>query len=198
MKWKLKIIVQWVIILTFPVLAACSGKKQSGTPLPTAWPRLPVTAYDTMLTVSGAPVDIDINPEASARVVEGSPTGLTVTYPKAGAEIYYTFIETASPEAAREIIEARQERIGLNLGGVSAKTLHGTNAAGDEALLVVSTGGAQTPVQLLAVVPGYVVSATAFIHDPRASVAYDSIRPLVEVLQHDVSRTLKGFTYDER
>ena len=181
----------WTLI---PAVAACGGEDTGRTPmpLPVAWPRLPVSVSDSMTTLSDLPVAVRINPSATYSIVAGETPGLTVTYPKAGASIYYTFISAPTDDARQKVLEARKERISLNLNGLPARTIH--SATGNGALIVAGSG-TQTPVQLLAEVPPYIVTATAFIESPVAATAYDSIRPLIGVLEHDMSRTLPGLEF---
>lgn len=165
-------------------------------PLPTAWPRIDVSASDSMARVPGLPLDVLINPAATYEILETYPPGLTVTYPRGAARIYYTFIETDNDADRQKVVDMRRQRISLNLNGTPAVTRHGhspDNADG-EAVLVAATSTSQTPIQLLADMGQFVVTATAFVDTPRAR--YDSIYPLYKVLEHDLSRTLPALTFD--
>lgn len=185
-----------LIAAVFFMFFAC-GRNQGDTasvPLPVAWPRLPVTASDSMIPVDSLPVQILVNPQAEYEYVNGDNKGLTVTYPAVRASIYYTFIRPADPADRNRIIEARKQRISLNLNGSPATTYH--DDAGN-ALLVVAGTTSQTPVQLLADVGPYVVTATAFIETPANAVAYDSIAPLIDVLRHDVGKSIKNLNFGQ-
>lgn len=150
-----------------------------------------------MKVLEDMPVPVAVNRQATFEVEEINPPGLTVRYPGVGADIYFTFVETPPGTDRQKIIEARQERISLNLNGVPARTFHTPEGEDNDGVLVVATSGTQTPVQLLVNMPEYVVTATAFLHDPRVSMAYDSIKPLIEVLKYDMSHALPGVKFEE-
>ena len=151
-----------------------------------------------MVAVTDAPTEVLINPKATYELIPGTPAGLTVNYPpEAGAKIYFTFIRPENSEETARVMEARLERISLNLNGVPATTLHNSADDSGHAVLVVARGGTQTPVQLLADTPDGIVSATAFIDNPGASWAYDSIAPLIKVLSHDMAKSIKGINFEE-
>ena len=183
-----------LIWLVWSMLTCCSSSDNNNNsiPLPVAWPRMALTTSDSMITVNGTPVEVRMNPMAKYEIVSTNPPGLTIRYPDGGTDIYFTFIEPESPEQRSQIIESRLERMSLNLNGVQAKTYHSSSSDG---FLVVAMSGTQTPVQLLADLPDYVVTATAFIHDPRVSQSYDSIRPLIDILQHDMSKALPNINF---
>lgn len=197
MSLRVKQIRVCVLLFSIMLMASCQGDemKKKGVPLPVGWPRIPISVADTMISVKGSPVEVKIHPEATYSMVEGDTKGLTVTYPRAGAQIYYTFIKPKNAEDRQKIIEARKTRIGLNLSGASAQTEHATTGS---AVMIVATSGVQTPVQLLADTPDYVITATAFLTDPRAAFAYDSIRPLIDVLKHDMQNSLNGIEFKEQ
>lgn len=173
--------------------SACSGENSSAdrfdVPLPVAYPRLPVAKADSMVLVPGLPVPVYINPECSYIILETDPPGLTVTYPGANTDVFYTFINVDSDRQRERVLDGRLDRISHNLNGAPANTLH----PDENTVLVVAQTGTQTPVQLLAVKDNTVVTATAFVHDPRATAAYDSIAPLFGILADDLARTLNPF-----
>lgn len=185
----------WMII----VFASCKQETESTgappVPKPVAWPRLPVETSDSMVDVAGLPVNVRVSAKATYDVLETDPPGLTVSYPAADTKIYYTFIPVTD-ENRDAVLSARRQRIGLNLNGVPARTFHSVNGSDSQSVLVVAQSGTQSPVQLLAVLPGYVVTATSFINDPGASIRYDSIAPLYQVLTRDMARTLPDFKFD--
>lgn len=174
-----------MLCIAAAAVSSCGDTERVAAPLPVAYPRLPVTVSDTMTLVEGTLVPVQVNP--SARVAADSAShALTVTYPAVNTDIYFTFIPYADDAAREKILDARRQRISLNLNGVTAATHH----PADNVVVVVASSGTQTPVQLLADVAGCIVTATAFIHDPRAASAYDSIAPLVDVLSHDLERAI--------
>ena len=193
---KLSISLAVWLMATLFFAAGCKKSQPVATPLPVAWPRLPIAAADTMRTLDGLPVEVAVNPAATYTVVDSKPMGLTVHYPSVDVDIYYTFIPVETADRLEEVVDSRLQRISLNLKGADARTLHGVDNDENVAVMVVATSGTQTPVQLLATLPGYVVTATSFINDANATTAYDSIRPLFEAIEKDMSRSLPGFVYD--
>lgn len=190
-------IIVLMLCVGLPIMfSGCKKAIQSYVPLPIAWPRLPLAESDNMKMVENLPVKIAINECATYNIIDEKILGLTVTYPKVNTQIYYTFIPVNAVDEIDEVIDSRLQRITLNLNGADAKTLHGSDKEDNQSVLVVATSGTQTPVQLLASVPGYVISATSFVGDPKAATTFDSIRPLVDMLEADMRRTLPGFNYD--
>lgn len=182
-------------IFALLVVFQCSEEKENAVPKPRALPRMAVTHSDSMVQVTATPVKVLVNPMATYIIEDSEHPGLTVTYPKINTDIYFTFIDAPTEEQKKEIIALRQERINLNLNGIPAQTFHGTDSEGTEAVVVVAQSGSQTPVQMLAVSPRYIVTATAFIHDPSASLNYDSIVPVYEVVKEDLMQAIPGIKF---
>ena len=182
------------VAIIFCILSvSCGGESQTNSvPLPKAWPRIDISVSDSMTDVPGLPVGISINTEAVYIIDEMDPPGLTVSYPSNHARIYYTFITPGSESNRQKVLRARQERINLNFNGAPADTYHSEDG---NVVVLVARSGNQTPVQLLANLDSCIVSATAFIDDPRASLMYDSIQPLIDVLEHDLKNTIKGIQF---
>lgn len=185
----------FVLVVSVFVFVSCGDSEQTaGTvPLPKAWPRLdaPITADRTEVT--GLPVPVSINPSAKYSVLEVNPPGLTVDYPKHGVSIYYTFVPVRDEESLERVLDARRERIGLNLNGREADVYETTPSSGGEGALIVARSVSQFPVQLLVHQSDWIVSATAFVHNPVTD--YDSISPLVDMLEYDMRRTLPGIEF---
>lgn len=183
-------------ILLFTTLLGCAACSTANTddrltamPRPVAWPRLPLPAADSLTIVDDLPLTVMVNTAADIERSGDTYPALTVTYPGLNAGIYWTFIP--AKDNLDQIIDARRQRISLNLNGTPADTHHTAPDAAAEGVLVTAQSGSLTPVQLLVVSPdGTVVTATAFLADPRAAEAYDSIRPLIDMLQRDMSRAL--------
>lgn len=170
---------------------ACSSpenKPADTLPLPIAYPRLPLPETDSSVTYTGLPIDINVNAAACITDVPDATTpGITVTYPQTGTQVYYTYIPAPTPAYAMEVTDARMERIHLNLNGARATSTTMTGDSDTQGLLVRTTSPCQTPVQLLVSGPGYVLTATAFV---AAGGPYDSIRPLYDLLEHDMLRSV--------
>lgn len=184
------------------LLAACTdsdGGASQAIPRPKAWPRLNIATSDSMTAVPGMPVEVLVNPTALWEVQETDPPGLTVTYPEVNTRIFYTFIKAGGEARNNDIIERRQQRISLNLNGAPAETVHSlpNESTGASGVIVEATSAASTPVQLLARLPGWIVSATAFIDSDNPTLNYDSIRPVVKALRHDMARTLPALAFPE-
>lgn len=182
-------------------LSCSSDNQETGSeesvPLPYAWPRLPLPETDSMKSVAGVPVDILINSAAEYDVLETYPPGLTVRYPKSGVEVYYTFIKPETEREREAIIDARRQRISLNLNGIPAKTIHSTDGGESSGVLVTASSGSQFPVQLLAETQGWIVTATSFIRASEKPLPYDSILPLIGLIEKDMKRTVKGVRFEE-
>lgn len=185
-----------VLLTLWFVLTGCgNGSQTPYVPLPKAWPRLNVAASADMDTVFDGPVPVLVNPSTSRAFGDNGVPSLTVTYPSAATDIYYTFVPVGDESEKEEVLRNREQRISLNLNGLEASTLKGSGPGGT-AVLVVARGATQTPVQLLADMGRFVVTATAFVKNRQTAQSYDSIAPLVDVLVHDMKRTLPGLTYD--
>ena len=168
------------------------GSRSTGVPLPKAWPRLPIEMSDSMKAVEGIPVEVFVRSSSEIQLMHGPTPGMTVSYPGTDAKIYFTFIPIETDEQKSFVIKNRRKRIELNLNGVSATTLHSGNG---EAVLVSASSGTQTPVQLLGSVPGYVITATSFLDGRDASERYDSLAPLMKVLETDLIRAVPSFRF---
>ena len=185
-----------VTLLIGAVVAGCGGSETpSVSPRPVGWHRINVAISDTMTEAKGVPVRVLVNPTATYELVDGELDGLTVTYPGVGATIYYTFIKPKDGHEKDIVLENRRKRIELNLNGAPAETYHDKSEDDKSAVLVVATSGTQTPVQLLADMGDYIVTATGFLSDANAVNAYDSIRPLTDLLKHDMSRSLPSIKF---
>lgn len=185
-----------VTLLIGAVVAGCGGSETpSVSPRPVGWHRFNVSISDTMTEAKGVPVRVLVNPTATYELVNGELDGLTVTYPGVGATIYYTFIKPKDGHEKDIVLENRRKRIELNLNGAPAETYHDKSEDDKSAVLVVATSGTQTPVQLLADMGDYIVTATGFLSDANAVNAYDSIRPLTDLLKHDMSRSLPSVKF---
>lgn len=186
-----------VALVSLSILAGCHSSDGPGIPLPKAWPRLPIQQYDSMTVVEGLPVEVRVNPSSTWQIVDDGMQGLTVTYPAVGTKIYFTFVKTRDHAERQQVVDIRKQRISLNLNGGSARMLHSDidTVRNYDAVLIVSKSAVQTPVQLLATMGNYVVTATAFIDNPGIAQAYDSIAPIVRVLQHDMSNALSDISF---
>lgn len=173
-----------ILLALLPAAMGCTesqtGTSDSATPLPHAWPRqqVPPAQYDTL---EGLPVPLAVNTRATVQRVD---QGVTMDYPMLGSSIYVTFIPVPSTTDSLERITAgRLERMSLNLGSTPAR-MQRNDLTGD--IMVTATAGTQTPAQILARRPGYIVTATAFVHDAHATVRYDSVQPVMDALARDM------------
>lgn len=181
----------YFIVPALSALFSCSDQSSS-TPLPKAWPRLPVSISDSMTTVSTSAMEVRVNTQTNTTEIKGVPSGITVDYPNAGAHIYFTFIPVESETQRESILDNRKRRIQLNLNGAPARNIHSVD---NEGVAVVAESATQIPVQLLVSLPDYVVSATAFIDRPVSPASYDSISPLITVLEHDITHSLPNVNF---
>ena len=184
-----------LLAVTFMVTSCKSGgERDFSTPLPEGWPRPNIAVSDSISVIEGLPLEVRKNLMADYFIEEIDPPGLTIVYPTIGTKIYFTFIEIHNEEQRDKILEARQKRISLNLNGAQATTIHDQQGL---AALVVAQSASQTPGQLLVNLPYYVVSATAFIDNRNAYMNYDSIYPIIKVLEHDMRKALPQINFNE-
>lgn len=181
-------VLTYFAFMVLMLVAAChSSTDDASVPLPKAYPRLALPVADSLVTVDSLPVEVRVNPHAAYSIISKMPAGLTVSYPSIKSNIYFTFIKPTDTADRERIIKARQERISLNLNGIPAETIHDTEG---KAVIVLAKSASGTPVQLLAEVDPYIVTATAFIDDSDISASYDSIAPVINFLYDDMARAI--------
>lgn len=183
----------FVCITLTAILVSC-GSGDTGVPRPHAFPR--VEMYDTVSRV----IDLghgDIRACAAADIHLKGVGACDIVYPRYGATIYVSIV-LAAPDSLDYHWANRNQRIALNLEGVSAHDAAVTAPAGCVARLVVADGVSVTPVQAVCIdtVRYMVLSATAFMHHPVASDAVgavDSLRPVIDALTADLHRIVTDF-----
>ncbi len=167
-------------------LGACTRGADTPVPRRTAYPR-PQLIDTLMRDVSCAGVTIPVN----ARAAIDSPRAgwLNVSYPMYGATIHIT-VSRAEAAAIDEVRRNRMERLMLNSGALPGRQLEWTNGAGMQ-VMAVRTPGATTPLQFLATDgTSAVVSAAVFFPGLRPDAPYDSISPILDIIQADITRCL--------
>lgn len=166
-------------------LAGCTAG-ESTVPRRPAYPR--VAALDTVpQTVDGLPVFFEVS--RSARVGRPSDNWLDVAYPMYGATAHVTFT-AASGEELDEVRANRMERALLNAGGLPTGRREWRNPAGFD-IMTMRTDGCSTPFQFLATDGrGMVVSGAVYFASPRAVLETDSIAPMLDAMEADLTRAL--------
>lgn len=169
------------------MLAAC-GNHDSTAPLPRAYPRIELYP-DTTVGIQLQGLRFDVN--GCAATDSPRPGWLDISYPRYRATIHITARHLAAPDSLAAAIEARAERMALNLGESHAELVEFDNEAGFRCRILTSTDGGPVPVQFLAVRPdGALLSGTAVLHG--ANLPADSISPVVRALARDATSLLQS------
>lgn len=174
-------------LLAVCMVAGCS-RPESYTPLPTAYPRINTYA-DSTASAALPGLCFDINAEADTS--RPRHDWLNIAYPRYGATIYVTARQISSPDSLAAAIDARIERMALNLGERKAEMTEFDNAHGFRCRLLVCPDGGPVPVQFLAFDrKGSLLSGTAVLHG--SSEPADSVFPIVESLGKDAAAILNS------
>lgn len=174
---------------TLAVLAlmawACGSNDYNAVPLPHAFPRTYVYP-DSLRTILYKGLPLDIN---AGTVVDSLDNGLTISYPRYGAVVYIgikSHIDNYSAEVSN-----RAQRFSMNLGtsGSSATYNEFSNDSGIVTTVVRANSVVQTPVQVMVqnASERVLMSCVAFMGDWNESVPYDSVKPVIDVLERDLS-----------
>lgn len=159
-------------------------------PRPRAYPRL--VEADTVYTpVVGGPDGFVANSQTIVVREENEGPGewYTLIYPQYGATVYFTF-SRADGEEYRRIVANRLQRISMNFGEASFTTQSLSTSHGWEGVLFSTREGVALPLQFLLTSPGRVVSGSLFI--PSFAENPDSMRPAVEIIRRDLTRSLES------
>lgn len=184
------------------ILVGCHDNDTSSPPTPSvppakAYPRLALPITDSLVCISDGHINLRVNPSANVvtkTLVEGESTAVTATYPGQGVSIYYT-IRRVNLDEQQYAFENRLERISLNLNGTPARTDFTAPDCDTEGFIVTATSASLTPVQMLVAGDGYLVTATAFIDNAETAAAYDSIRPLIDMIYDDMARSIPNVKF---
>lgn len=184
----------WLILLTL-CLWTCAP--DSGAPVPRrrAYPR--VETPDTAFTaLPGLPVGMSVNgsqPTETVMKADGS-VWLTVRYPAYGASVLCTFTPVDETSIAR-VLDNRYERMSLNAGGGELALEEFDGADSYHSAILLSHASSATPVQFISaatVNPQWVVSGSVYFENASSSVSTDSVRPIIDIMQGEVTRMLKS------
>lgn len=178
-----------LLILLTLLLAACGNSNDDATPRRRAYPR--IALYDSVYAaVDSFPVHFEANSEAPRRMPRQG--WLDIAYPRYGATIHLSAV-SYTPDRLGDEVDARRERMSLNLYGMTAETRHLTSDDGSfEAVLLVSRDPIATPLQFLAVdTLGMLVSGAVYMPGIDANSSVDSIAPAVAAMERDIVHALK-------
>lgn len=179
-------------ILLTAVTAACGSNLNKDIPVPrrTAYHRLDIPAPAYTLRPSGG-FTLQLNNSIDS--IESSRQGwITARYPDNMATLYIT-ISNLSGTDARETIDNRVERLSLNTGGEPTEVKSFTTLSGLDARLIVTPSGSPTPVQFIATDHKTILMSGSAMVQEATSAAADSIAPIIEMLERDITHMLKTF-----
>ncbi len=193
------------LMLAWVWLAACGRSGTDATaddgenaavPLPTAYPR--VYEYpDSFREVRVGKVTLSVN---AAAQVDSAASAFNISYPRYGATVYVGVNAAAGADDSAFAREwgNRVQRITLNLNGATARKT--TEAPGHTPFaLYRAETVVLTPVQAVGGDPaaGTVISVAAFMDGwQNRQVPYDSVRPVVDILERDVLRLVSTARYE--
>lgn len=191
-----------ITLATVPMLVGCQGSDKAEPPTPSvppakAYPRLALPLADSLTAVGDEGLRIMVNPAANIvtePVGDGASTAVTAIYPGLGIAIYYTLRRVKADEQQSEV-DNRLERISLNLNGTPARTDFTAADCDAEGFIVETKSASLTPIQMLVAGNGYIVTGTAFIDNTETAAAYDSIRPLIDMIYSDMSRSVPNVKF---
>lgn len=173
------------------ILVGCSSGNDRGiAPKPEAWPRVETYSPDYGL-LDGAPLAFAVN-----QCVEEQPTDqpgrwFSLRYPRYNATLFVTFTRAANGDEQEEVVANRLERMRMNAGGGTSELTRLTSEGGFHGQLLTTRYGSSTPVQLLAVGNGWVVSGAVALSNPADLTRPDSLSPVIDALESDMLYTLK-------
>lgn len=183
----MKIFAGVIVALSVMLMASGCGRSESSgsVPLPRAWPR--VGALDsTTVTVECGGLGMTVSRSAEVEHVE--PYAVNLHYPALHAVTYLTVRDIADTDY-ETVWANRVERMALNVGDHETQTLQYTDSTGSRLLLCITPSGCLTPVQMLKVGAGRVLTGATVIEDA-AHAPYDSIRPVIEALVAEARRII--------
>ncbi|MDE6317766.1 MAG: hypothetical protein K2L73_05150 [Muribaculaceae bacterium] len=189
-------------VMTVCVLWSCavdgrhSETAGSGNSVPRrhAYHRIPLPdSTFTEIAVGPTGLNISVNTAATCSIradESGRSRFVDITYPDINSIIYMT-VTPVDHSTINSVIDNRLDRIALNLSGADPELIDFDTPAGFENKLIVTHAGISTPVQFLSTDgKSLVVSGVAFIKDATPATV-DSLAPIADILQRDITHTLK-------
>lgn len=174
-----------VVAFVALIATACGGNDYNSIPLPHAFPRSYVYT-DSLKTIVFNGIPLDVNADALIDTVDN---GLTISYPRYDALVYVGLKRNIDNYAAE--VSNRAERFSMNLGvAESSATYCDYSSASDVVTTVVRANTVvQTPVQVMVQKPSgnVLMSCVAFMGGWNENVPYDSVKPIIDVLERDLS-----------
>lgn len=181
-----------LIIPLAVVLTACSsgGDSRTAVPKPEAWPRVEVYPPDYQ-PLANAPLHFEANRALQPLPSEHPGWWFSMAYPRYGATLFITFTKAGSYDEQQQIVANRLERMQMNAGSASSQLTRLTSEGGFDAQLLTTRHGSSTPVQLLAVGDGWVVSGAVALSNPADITRPDSLAPVIDAVEADLLHALK-------
>lgn len=179
---------QLLTLLAVACLTACGGKPDyTPVPLPYGYQRTPIYPAEYRVADS-LPASFAVNAAAVVRRLPDGPGGSVMAdihYPAYGATMHLTFTPVDA-HSATEVIANRRERMALNLADNYA-TVTEISPAGQSpfaSTVMLSAGRTPTPVQLLSISPGMVISGAVRFASEQADA--DSLMPVLKAITSDI------------
>ena len=201
-RWHLPGAALFVGLLAIAVWDCTSSGKNDcpAVPRPTAYPR--IETYPRTYSDTGFPaLTIEANDSAVYDTDYESRTAsglrwLSIVYPKYNATLYCTYTPVTAVLPLRQTLDNREQRMALNAGAEESLLTEFCNGGGISCRLLVTPGGTITPVQFLATDSArFVLSGSLHLKNPDCAPAADSIRPIVEAVEADVTHLLKNLRH---
>lgn len=190
--WRCMLLYLAFLIVLCIVAVACSERKVA-VPRPTAYPRV-MRAYDTTYTCVFPALNIMLNKNA---VVSDSDGGFSVRYAKYGASLYCSYEGFSCDEDFMKTMDKRIERVALDSGSHKPDIYRYNNPDGGYSAKVFYTEeNCVTPVHFIATDSlTYIVSGAVVLDNVEN---YDSIAPIINYLNDDVSYLVKHLKFNSR
>lgn len=169
------------------------GARQRPVPKPEAWPRIEVPSAEYSMTAIG-PVGFMLNKSAIIDIKKKeSGWWADIRYPHfPDATIYLSVTETTSHDALADAIDNRRERMALNAGGAVTEFTRLTSDGGWAAECALTRSSLTTPVQFLASDGHSLLLSGALYLILPPDAAADSVSPIVNAVNRDVTKALKN------
>ena len=179
-----------LIPLLVAAVCACSTGEKEPPPVPrrTAYPRL--VPYDTIRKADHVgPIAVTVNAEAETS--RPDEDWLTVKFPRYGAYLYLSTVQTSSPDELLAERVNRHRRVAINMGNARLKTDTLTTPAGYSCELMTCYEGVTAPVHFIAVTKKGTLVYGAFAHTGTTEPA-DSVRPYVDEFKKEAIEVIKS------
>ncbi len=178
------------IIITV-MLCACGGGERRAVPLPPAYPRIamPAPRYAVADTLMH-PLAVNTGARVTAERRDGGEW-IDITYPQFGQGRVYLTINDVPRGREADMLDNRRERMALNAGGMPGELTELTSRGGWECAMLLTRNSVTTPVQILTMGQGKMLSGALHLSVPRTTPP-DSVSPVVDAVARDLLEMLKS------